>query len=352
MKFHTPAALAGLLLLSSCDTDILNDPSFDVWCGDTLCSWEVDAGSIEKVPTWHSADYGVSLVGDEVILSQRIEATQADIQCIEFRLLADIDDDATVSLRLDFLDDGTDEYSHPMTSDDFQESTYHITPPSWFQGVRFILHKEGSGSAVLGQIRALSVAAEECLEAPLTLNDRPDGAPCESASQCTGGACPEVDLLSSSGGFALSTCSSCQSSDDCTEACGVTASEPESQSFLTCEPAGSAALGEHCATAEECGTGVCADGQCAECASSADCGDGETCSEPDPLSPRQCIGDPRPSGAACLSDADCDSGVCQGDRALKICDPDGRACSEDTDCPWHELGAVCVNIGQHDGTCQ
>ncbi|MFT5685818.1 MAG: hypothetical protein ACI8RZ_006772 [Myxococcota bacterium] len=344
--------LASLLLLSSCDTDLLTDSSFDVWCGDTLCSWEVEAGSIAKVPTWHSADYGVSMVGEEVILSQRLTVTQEELDCIEFRLTADIGEDATISLQLDFLDDGIDEYSHPLTSDNFEESSYFITPPSWFDSVRFTLHKQGSGEAILGQIRALSEGPADCLADPLILSERPDGAPCDAADECSGGTCAEVTLPSSSGTYTLSTCSSCETDADCAGVCGLSASEPELQSFLTCETDQGALLGEYCATDAECDSSFCTDSQCSECATTADCDGENTCTERIPLAHHQCLGEPRPAGAPCLYSTDCSSGTCDGEQIQRACNTDGRVCTSSDDCPWEELGAECVSTGLQDGTCQ
>ena len=37
----------------SCSGDLLNDSGFDLWCGDELCSWQVEKGTVEQAPTWH-----------------------------------------------------------------------------------------------------------------------------------------------------------------------------------------------------------------------------------------------------------------------------------------------------------
>ena len=66
MNTTSPRLALALLVLSlgslgaadSCGTDILADPSFDLWCetedGErTLCNWELEEGRLEPVPTWH-----------------------------------------------------------------------------------------------------------------------------------------------------------------------------------------------------------------------------------------------------------------------------------------------------------
>ena len=142
----------------------------------------------------------------------------------------------------------------------------------------------------------------------------------------------------------------CEDSADCDGACGVTASDPQSQSYLTCEAEGSALLGEYCGVDEECADGFCTDGQCSECATDADCSAGNTCTGDDALTPHQCLGTLRDSGASCFDNSDCQSDYCIPAQSVEVCDSDGRSCRDDTDCSWHELGAECVDRGSI-GTC-
>ena len=93
---------APLLGAESCGSDLLADPGFDIWCGEELCSWEVEQGAVEKVPTWHESDSGALLVGEVVVLSQLTQTTSSDADCIQFSLIADQDDDVGLSLQLDF----------------------------------------------------------------------------------------------------------------------------------------------------------------------------------------------------------------------------------------------------------
>ena len=50
MKLKTPLMFALFTLtLAACPLD--EDPSFDDWCGDQLCHWQLTQGTIQKVPT-------------------------------------------------------------------------------------------------------------------------------------------------------------------------------------------------------------------------------------------------------------------------------------------------------------
>ena len=134
--------------VDSCGPDLLSDAGFDLWCGKTLCDWEIESGSVEKVPTWHEADAGASLVGADVAISQaNLDASSDTTGCITFSLLADADDGADLTLEMDFLADGTVEWSAPIPADDWEQVSFHVTPPDWWRGVRFRIRKSGDARA-------------------------------------------------------------------------------------------------------------------------------------------------------------------------------------------------------------
>lgn len=341
---------------SSCGPDILADPSFDLWCGESLCAWEVEAGEVERVATWHGSDAGVGLVGDEVVISQLSTASSGDAACLGVSLLADVADDAAVTLELDFLDDGTAEYSHAIVADDWEQVQYTITPPDWWTDLRFRLRKVG-GEASLAQIRVQAIGEEDCLGDAVELHGRPDGAECAADLECAGGHCTELAVVSSwADDWTVEVCSSCSSGDDCDDgACGLDAGELE-LSYLTCS-VGDKALGEACALDDECGSGTCCEGQCSECCEGEGCEVGSCERRPaesggTDLMPHMCspAAGERATGEACVDDSDCASGTCDG-ADLKICDPDGRSCEVDEDCPWAVIGAACSTVGVLDGTC-
>lgn len=185
-------ALSAMTLLmgnTSCEEPLNDDPFFDVWCGDALCSWSVEEGEIKRVATWRSGDDGVALVGPEVSLSQ---VSEKRFDCFEFDLLTDIDPATTVLLEMDFQDDGSVEYSQPIDGKGWKRLEYRITPPDWYSSVRIRVRKLTEGRAVLGRIHVTRGGG--CVTEPLELNDRPEGASCESGDQCLSGTCMPVQI--------------------------------------------------------------------------------------------------------------------------------------------------------------
>ncbi len=360
-------ALLGITVLSgysSCGEDILGDPGFDMWCGDQLCSWEVEQGSVERVPTWHEQDDGASLVGERVAISQYAAIDQLDVSCIYFTMLADADPGATMLLELDFLDDGQPEYVHEIPAEDWENIGYHITPPEWFWGVRFRIRKEGEERAVIAQLRAQVESADACTAAPLELSDRPSGAECSEHDDCADGVCAELDLLNSSGTpWSVDTCGSCTAWTGCAadQACGLEFGAQDLP-FQGCGEQARHALGEACVLDDECETGLCVSGQCSECDPVIpECAGDQVCTRtgtpphatPYLLSPHMCSpGDHhRARGEPCIHDDDCASFSCERSELLSICDPTGRPCESDDDCVVYGLVGQCHTIGARDGVC-
>ena len=173
MQLTTPAkrALRGLLCLaaapmlmgSECEQPLVKDSGFDVWCGDALCDWQVDEGSVAKVPTWHERDYGVGLVGDPAAISQTLPFTSDDVSCIHFDLLANVDEAANVVLTMDF-DGGDTSSTETIPSGAWTPLSYHLVTPTYFQSLRISIGKAGAGQAALAQIQASK--ASDCSGPP------------------------------------------------------------------------------------------------------------------------------------------------------------------------------------------
>lgn len=355
--------LASITMLPGweCGEPILDDTGFDIWCGKELCSWTVEQGQVKRVATWHRSDHGVDLVGPSVVLSQTSEATSKDVTCLDFRVQADRDDDVSLIVQMDFLADGSVEYSHPLASDDFQSVGYSITPPTWFERVKVTVRKTGAGRAVLSQLRVSKGSG--CQEAPVVIKGLPDGAKCQSASDCLGGQCQKVqqwraDLENA----VVQVCGHCMTDSDCKagQICGLGMSQ---RFYLhrACVPGGTRRLAERCQGDGECLTGRCCEGICSQCCQGSGCTTGQQCLPVDwkklgdnyefQLLPHQC--DPRkgqqPKGTPCLHASDCQSGICPSTETLSTCFLDGRRCQTDTDCP---LWPACLPLGPYNGLCQ
>ena len=336
---------------------LTKDPGFDIWCGKKLCAWSVEKGKIKRVPTWHRSEYGVELDGDPVVLTQLLSTSAT---CLRLDLQAHKDDGVSLLLEMDFLDDGTSEYSHALTSDGYSPVSYNVTSPTWYQDVRVIVRKKGAGRAVLTNLRI--AIASDCKSPPLAMNSRPLGTGCDTAAQCASGHCPLLQYKSIFAGTSSPrVCSACSSASDCKvgQACGVGLSG--SAVALMCVTRGSRSLGERCVGDAECAAGVCCKGACSQCCEGSGCAGAASCAvRPEwkakgmtgylPLamqcSPGQNAGQAK---APCLESSDCQSQVCQSTGDLKICLIDGRRCQMDADCPGKMW---CWRVGLHKGQCK
>src|SRR4029077_19821721 len=117
-----------------------------------------DVGRVAKVPTWNERDYGVGLVGDPSAISQTLPFTSDDLSCIHFELLANVDDAATVQVGLNVGGMET------IPSGTWTPLSYHLVTPSYFQSLRIVIGKTGSGRAELAQIQASK--ASDCSGSP------------------------------------------------------------------------------------------------------------------------------------------------------------------------------------------
>src|SRR5688572_27790724 len=91
------------VLIAGCD-DVVDDPTFRMWCGESLCSWKLEAGSIRRAPTWHKKDHGVEFEATPTIISQD---TTKSPKCLEFTTIADVEPGAQMTIGVDFNRDGT-----------------------------------------------------------------------------------------------------------------------------------------------------------------------------------------------------------------------------------------------------
>ena len=194
--------------LAGCPLD--EDPGFDDWCGDTLCKWELKQGQIRKAPTWHERDYGVELLGSNVVLAQKSDISS--VSCLKFSVIANIDPAASVYWEMDLLSDGTIDYRERIPSTRWNELTLLVSAPTWYDGATFYITKESEGSAVLAQLEVSD--ASGCTAPPIPLGNRPTGAGCSSDDECSSGQCNRGTLV------CKQTFERCQVDSDCASGAG------------------------------------------------------------------------------------------------------------------------------------
>jgi hypothetical protein len=262
-----PAALlTGAALIAACG-DLTQDPSFDRWCGDSLCNWELDEGRIERVATWHERDYAVHLLDSPTQLSQLSE--RSSVQCISFALIVDAEASAELSLQLDFNDDRRVDYVRKLPAVRWKRMGFTVHAPEHYKKLRFIVRKQGKGRAVIAQLHA--VESEDCAGPRVDLSELRPGAPCSQDDQCSSGLCTER------------RCSDCAADDDCGDA------------------------------------EVCVSGACSPCREDADCASDQRCAWREASARgagRMCVPESenlaRVPGELCDSDADCAETDCCG----------------------------------------
>ncbi len=242
--------------------DVINDPTFRQWCGDTLCAWKLEAGHIRKAPTWTDKDYGVEFQDTPTRISQYVSTSP---HCLKFSTIGDINPSTQLTVSIDFDSDGTVDFTQLVPSAQWTEVETLVTAPKVYDGFTLAIEKKGDGRAVLAQMRVQD--SDECkapgvvLDKPLPIGDKcsltdPTAARCETGICCYG------------------VCSECCSDKDCN-----VSGTPDGGD------AGPAAI---------CGT--------------------QTVSAPLFGLPAQCgPGDHQhKTGAPCLVDNDCASGACDG----------------------------------------
>jgi hypothetical protein len=355
---------------TDCGGNVLRDSGFDLWCGDSLCAWKVVRGDVRRVGTWNKGDSGVEFLGEDAAIQQTSPVDGHDGSCIEFDMIANVEENADVFLDIDVQADGTVERQERIPTSDWKPVSFFLFVESPYDGIRFEIEKHGAGKAVLAQIKA--TLSDGCAGIThIVSGPRPNGSGCIGNEDCMSGVCgrtafPAPDEL-------FGTCVGCSLSDATTcgtgETCGI--GDPLSSVLalpIECEPVGTRVLGEQCVSAEQCASGICgtrgsADaGLCGACDASTACGGAcgpawaVTLGDPPGLvffGPNVC----RPgehagaSGAACGSNADCASGQCNG-PPRQICN-DGRPCADTSACPvgGDLKPTACNTVGIEGGSC-
>lgn len=351
---------------TTCSGDVIKDPGFDLWCGDSLCAWKVERGAIEQVPTWHEGDSGVQLDGEDTAIEQLASFNGGDGDCIVFDLVANVEDNAEVYLNVDVQGDGTLEMHERIPTSSWKPLSYAIAFKRPFDGVRFELAKKGTGKAVLAQIGATTSSACQGLT-QLDPGPRKNGATCGIGTDCESGICKSSPTPANQWGLGL-VCMGCDPNAPVCgggQTCGIV--DPVAPIYaipVTCEPLHGRELGEQCLTNADCmadicvtrqnEVGVCSSCRSGTCASGGSCRNAWTLDLGDfgmlPIGPNTCaMGKP---GDACAADADCTSAHCDG--AVRQQCSDGRTCTTRDDCPVaSDLNpGECTTVGVQGGSCE
>ncbi|MEY4581819.1 MAG: hypothetical protein RL701_6522 [Pseudomonadota bacterium] len=311
-----PSKIGCLLLLmasqiSSCSGEsLIPNPQFDRWCSDRPCLWDSE-GPIRRVGSWHPNDYASQMLDESRLWYVNGTANETNASCLEFSLVSQIASDTRLFLELDFLNDGSVDFSQRLPASAWDKHTFRITAPTWYRGVTFIVRKEaGSTPAIVAEYSAHSASREDCTAPPVELHDLPEGAACSSAADCAEGPCGK------------GVCGGCASSADCGEdqVCGLY--YRNGTPSHVCGARQDSKLGALCDSADQCQSGICLKNSCSECKTNADCDDGAACgpaifavsgfTQPTQGWPNQC--DPgtqkRASSETCINAVDCSSNLC------------------------------------------
>ena len=253
LRLRVRASLAvvsafGLVTLGGdCDMDIVQDPTFRDWCGDSLCAWHLDDGKVQPVPTWNANDLGVSFVETGTQISQT--TTESSATCILFTSVANIDPAAGMTIAVDFNSDGSFESTTAIGATQWQKVQTEITAPAAYQGITFVLLKRGGGTAVLAEMRIQATSG--CTASPVTIDAGTlrfgekcaDSTECAAGLTCTGAS---TDLL----------CSQCSASMPCAN--GVACSARGVFLPSQCGPGqGLGKTGDPCLNGSDCASGAC-----------------------------------------------------------------------------------------------
>jgi hypothetical protein len=280
LRHASRAALVSLAALSvvACD-DVIKDPTFHQWCGDTLCAWTLEAGHIRKAPTWTDKDYGVEFVDTPTRISQSVSDSP---KCLKFSTIGLLDPSAQLTVSIDFDRDGTVDFTQPVPSAEWTQVETVVTAPKVYGGFTLYIEKKGTGRSLLAQMRVQS--SSDCAAPGVKLGTLPIGDRCSptdpTAATCETGIC------------CAGVCSECCSDHDCRSTLSADAGSSSDADTADGGEAGSSDAGNPAAAT------------CAVSTASAA-----------PFSlPAQC--DPgahdHKSGAPCLTGDDCASGACDG----------------------------------------
>jgi hypothetical protein len=360
--------LMGMLWLAACaeSADLSSNSSFDRWCEGGPCAWQTDDGWVKAVGTWHPKDLGVSFEATPSQISQF--QPKSSFRCFLVDMVADVEAKARLVLRLDFNDDGVIDFEQQVPDVRWKTWPFVVRAPLDYQGLRFIVRKQGPGRAVLAQLRV--VPESGCAGDRIQFQD---GSSCRTHAVCQSGLCAEGHCQRCPQG-GCDEGSPCASDAQCSEdtcvagrchTCAATGSCP---ALTPCADDAVCTSGRclrgvapslidrpealgvcaACSGDAECAGTRCVHGLCAACVGHGDCPAGQVCRYGDSFDAieRTCLPPRTPPlarGALCEGTGDCELGLrCEAAEGLPArC---GGSCAEQTDCP-PERGELCTLPG-------
>lgn len=338
-----------------CDEQVPYDDYTDVaavelWCGSSLCDWNLERGFVWPMPTWHRDDPGVA-IGDDTAIKQvmRRFGYSSPAPCFRVDLVANVVPTAALQLKVDVHGDGTVEQIFDLPAGTWAPAEFLFAVKAPFNRIDLEIVKNGSGfPSILARLRAAQVF-EQCEGVePLDGGPAPLGAACRHDADCATPLC--------SPGLFAGVCSTCDPERSmCPDGqiCGLSDATPnETYLPFSCVAPAARVLTEPCHTDAECASGLCVYGVCSTCRTDADC-NGVPCTATIAHDTHLCGLGQRlgQRGDPCVDDLDCASSRCRG-LVRRECS-DHRACVSDAECPddLPRYAGECKTVGIKGGVC-
>jgi hypothetical protein len=232
-----------LMVLGCGGVDADREPSFDLWCGDALCEWELESGAVSSIPTWHPEERGIAFTGTNTSISKRFDVDPG--ACLYFRILAHVSPKANLRLELDVLDDGLVDQRQRITVRRFQTAEFLERLPGWADRVRVRL------VSMLHEVEIAQIGIQKVHSCgqlpPIDVQNRPPGVGCSEDRECASGLCSSERCT---------LCSDIRFSCPNDQVCNPVPSVARPRlSYDACIPAGSVPTGEPCRVSEACEEG-------------------------------------------------------------------------------------------------
>jgi hypothetical protein len=182
-------------------------------------------------------------------------------QCLLFTSVADVAPEAQMMFLVDFDSDGTIDFQIPIASTQWHKIESEITSPATSAGATFRVRKEGTGTAILAELRVQSTSGcsgPPTLTHPVLLNEA-----CSADTPCGGSLfCQQPDPT------AAGVCAQCGQGHPCPSGvpCAPRASFAGDNAPNQCGPGRKlGAPGDPCLADDDCASGTCRGGVLGDC---------------------------------------------------------------------------------------